>query len=73
MVRDTGSHASGATKKPHVQDSGHKQSAVAEGYNILTLDELRPYMAQIERRFLDLAGVQFDAKAKPGKLRVVAV
>lgn len=54
------------------QIAGHKQSAVAEGYNILTLDELRPYMAQIEHRFLELAGVQFDARAEPGTLRVVA-
>lgn len=53
------------------QISGHKPSAVAEGYAILALDELRPYMAQIEAEFLRLAGVQFDAKAEPGKLRAV--
>lgn len=42
------------------QVSGHRQSAVAEGYNILTLDELRPYVEQIENKFLSLAGIQFD-------------
>lgn len=54
------------------QISGHKPSAVAEGYAILALDELRPYVAQIEARFLELAGVTFDPKAEPGKLHVVA-
>lgn len=53
------------------QISGHKESAVAEGYNILELDELRPYVAQIEMEFLRLAGVQFDAQEDPGKLRAV--
>lgn len=53
------------------QISGHRPSAVAEGYAILALDELRPYMTQIEAEFLRLAGVQFDAKAEPGKLRAV--
>lgn len=47
------------------QISGHKPSAVAEGYAILALDELRPYMAQIEAKFLELAGVQVgDLNAK---------
>lgn len=50
---------------------GHKPSAVAEGYAILALDELRPYMAQIEAEFLRLAGVQFDARAELDKLCVV--
>ena len=54
------------------QISGHKPSAVAEGYAILALDELRPYMTQIEAEFLRLAGVSFDASAsQPGKLSVV--
>lgn len=39
------------------QISGHKPSAVAEGYAILTLDELRPYMDVIESEFLRLAAV----------------
>lgn len=55
------------------QISGHKPSAVAEGYAILALDELRPYMAQIEAEFLRLAGVQFDPKVEFQKLKVVAV
>lgn len=54
------------------QISGHRQSAVAEGYNILSLDELRPYVEMIEKRFLALAGVTFDSASEPGKLRVVA-
>lgn len=53
------------------QISGHKPSAVAEGYAILVLDELRPYMAQIEAEFLRLAGVQFDPAAELGKLHAV--
>lgn len=56
------------------QISGHKPSAVAEGYAILALDELRPYAEQIEARFLALAGVPFDPTAQPvkGGLRAVA-
>ena len=58
-------------KKVLMKISGHKPSAVAEGYAILVLDELRPYMAQIEAEFLRLAGVQFDHAVEPGKLRAV--
>lgn len=47
------------------QISGHKPSATAEGYSILTLDELRPYVALIEEKFLALAGVEFTPKAQP--------
>ena len=54
------------------QISGHKPSAVAEGYNILTLDELRPYVTQIEDRFLELAGVQVVATVEPGKLALAS-
>ena len=54
------------------QIMGHKPSATAEGYNILALDELRPFAEQIEDHILALAGVQFDRSAEPGKLRVVA-
>lgn len=54
------------------QISGHKPSAVAEGYAILALDELRPYMEQIEAEFLRLADIQFNAvTVKSGKLRAV--
>ncbi|ABE43472.1 integrase family protein [Polaromonas sp. JS666] len=53
------------------QIQGHKSSATAEGYDIRTLDELSPYLEQIERHILSLAGVQFDAGAVPGALRVV--
>jgi integrase len=54
------------------QIEGHKPSATAEGYAVLPLDDLRPYAEMIEAKLLKLAGVTFDAKAEPGKLRVVA-
>lgn len=54
------------------QIQGHTPSATAEGYNILTLDDLRPYAEQIEASILNSAGVAFDAAVEPGKLRVVA-
>lgn len=54
------------------QIQGHTPSATAEGYNILTLDDLRPYAEQIEASILHSVGVTFDAKAEPDKLRVVA-
>ena len=53
------------------QIAGHKPSATAEGYAVLSLDDLRPYAAQVEAYILSLAGVQFDAALEPGKLRVV--
>jgi integrase len=51
---------------------GHTPSAVADGYAILTLDELRPHAECVEAYILSLAGVQFEARAEPGVLRVVA-
>ncbi|UBB18599.1 tyrosine-type recombinase/integrase [Comamonas odontotermitis] len=54
------------------QISGHKPSATAEGYSILALDELRPYMGQIEREFLRLAGINFsESTIEPVKLMAV--
>lgn len=53
------------------QIQGHKSSATAEGYDIRTLDELRPELERIEAHILALAGVQFDALAAPGALRLV--
>ncbi len=53
------------------QIAGHAPSATAEGYAILSLDELRPHAEAIERHFLNLAGVPFDASVEPGKLRAV--
>jgi len=50
---------------------GHKPSATAEGYRPRSIDALRPFLEQIEAHILSLAGVQFDAKAAPGALRVV--
>lgn len=54
------------------QIQGHKPSATADGYDILALDELRPYAEKIEAHILDQAGIVFDPKAEPGKLRAVA-
>lgn len=54
------------------QIAGHKPSATAEGYAVLPIDDLRPYAEQIEAHILALAGVQFDGKAAPGLLRVIA-
>lgn len=47
------------------QRAGHAPSATAEGYAILSMDELRPHAEAIERHFLSLAGVQFDASVEP--------
>lgn len=54
------------------QIEGHAPSAVAEGYAWLPMDDLRPYAELIEAKILELAGIVFDPKAEPGKLRVVA-
>ncbi|MGB4061117.1 MAG: integrase family protein [Burkholderiaceae bacterium] len=53
------------------QIQGHKSSATAEGYDIRTLDELRPELERIEAHILTLAGVTFDRTAEPGKLALV--
>lgn len=53
------------------QIAGHKPSATAEGYAVLSLDDLRAYAVQVEAYILGLAGVQFDAAAEPGKLQLV--
>ncbi len=55
------------------QIQGHKPSATAEKhYKRRPLDLLRVHHERIEAWILEQAGVQFDAKAEPGKLRVVA-
>jgi integrase len=52
---------------------GHKPSATAEKhYTVRPLDLLRVHHEKIEAWILEQAGVSFDAKAEPGKLRVVA-
>lgn len=63
--------AAGAPAGAIAQVMGHKPSATAEGYRPRSVDALRPFLAQIEAHVLGLAGVQFDAQAEPGKLRVV--
>ena len=65
----------GRSVAPHVavdQIQGHKPSSTADGYAILPIDDLRPFAELIETHILSLAGVQFDAKAAPAALRVVA-
>ena len=55
------------------QIQGHKPSATAEKhYTVRPLDLLRVHHERIEAWILEQAGVQFDAKAAPGALRVVA-
>ena len=55
------------------QIQGHKPSATAEKhYTVRPLDLLRLHHERIEAWILEQAGVQFDAKAVPGALRVVA-
>ena len=63
--------AAGAPAGAIAQVMGHKPSATAEGYRPRSIDALRPFLEQIERHILEQAAVQFDAQAKPGKLRVV--
>lgn len=63
--------AAGAPAGAIAQVMGHKPSATAEGYRPRSVDALRPFLEQIEAHILVLAGVQFDPKAQPGKLRAV--
>lgn len=64
--------AAGAPAGAIAQVMGHKPSATAEGYRPRSIDALRPFLEQIERHILALAGVKFDPQAVPGKLRAVA-
>jgi integrase len=64
--------AAGAPAGAIAQVMGHKPSATAEGYRPRSIDALRPFLERIEAHILQLAGVQFDAQAEPGKLRMVA-
>jgi len=63
--------AAGAPAGAIAQIMGHKPSATAEGYRPRSIDALRPFAERIEAHILGLAGVQFDAKATLGKLKVV--
>lgn len=55
------------------QLTGHKPSATAEKhYTVRPLDLLRVHHEKIEAWIFEQAGVEYDAKAEPGKLRVVA-
>lgn len=59
--------AAGAPAGAIAQVMGHKPSGTAEGYRPRSVDALRPYLAQIERHILTLAGVQFDTQAGEDK------
>jgi len=55
------------------QIQGHKPSATAEKhYKVRPLELLRVHHERIEGWILEQAGIVFDAKAEPGKLRKVA-
>ena len=55
------------------QIQGHKPSATAEKhYKVRPLELLRVHHERIEAWILEQAGIVFDTKAEPGKLRVVA-
>jgi intergrase/recombinase len=55
------------------QIQGHKPSATAEmHYTVRPLKLLRVHHARIEAWILEQAGIVFDAKAEPGKLRTVS-
>lgn len=64
--------AAGAPAGAIAQVMGHKPSATAEGYRPRSVDALRPFLEKIEAHILEQAGIAFDPKAEPGKLRVVA-
>ena len=54
------------------QIQGHKPSATAEKhYTVRPLDLLRLHHERIEAWILEQAGIVFDARAEPGKLRAV--
>ncbi|MCL5739630.1 MAG: integrase family protein [Betaproteobacteria bacterium] len=54
------------------QIQGHKPSATAEKhYRVRPLDLLRVHHERIEAWVLEQAGIVFDGKAEPGKLRAV--
>ena len=63
--------AAGAPAGAIAQVMGHKPSATAEGYRPRSVDALRLFLERIEVWILEQAGVQFDTKAEPGKLRAV--
>jgi integrase len=54
------------------QVMGHRPSAVSEGYKPRSIDALRRYLTRIEGFILERAGIEFDASAAAGGLRVVS-
>jgi integrase len=64
--------AAGAPAGAIAQVMGHSADSIAEGYRPRSIDALRPYLAQIEAHILEQAGIEFDAKATPSALQLVA-
>lgn len=58
----------GAPEGAIAQVMGHRPSAVASGYKVRSVDELRPHLERIEAWILEQAGIPFIADAEPGKL-----
>jgi hypothetical protein len=55
------------------QIQGHKPSATAEKhYKVRPLELLHLHHEKIEAWILEQAGIVFDAKAEPGKLRATS-
>lgn len=63
--------AAGAPAGAIAQVMGHKPSATAEGYRPRSIDALRPFLQQVERHILELAGVKFDPEQQTIGLRAV--
>ena len=62
----------GAPAGAIAQVMGHQPSATADGYRPRSVDALSPYLTTIEAHIPEQTGVQFDVRAEPGALRVVA-
>jgi integrase len=55
--------AAGCPAGAIAQIMGHRPGSMSEKYKPRTIDQLRPYMAQVERFILETAGVPFDFDA----------
>ena len=62
--------AAGSPAGAIAQIMGHKPSATAEGYRPRSLDALRPFLVQIEKHVLELAGVPLPGDEEQGTLRL---
>ena len=64
--------SAGAPEGAIAQVMGHRPSATHSGYKPRTVDQLRPYFAQVEAHILKLAGVEFIPVRKAGRLQLIA-